>query len=206
MRVDNTHYLLAAARQRTIETRQRAVTALRRLDATGQPVTFDAVAREAGVSRSWLYSQLDLRADNTHFLVQAARRRSQTTRERAIQTLRRLAATGDPVTFDTVARTAGVSRSWLYAQPDLRVEIGRLRAQHQEGQGRASGAPTIPARQRASDASLRRRMEAVNAEIRRLRAENQQLREQLAWALGERRAAASRSSSDDRSATIGPCS
>lgn len=105
-----------------------------------------------------------MRADNTRFLVQAARRRSQATRERAIQALRRLAATGDPVTFDTVARTAGVSRSWLYAQPDLRIEIGRLRAQ----QGRAPSSPPVPARQRASDASLRRRLEAVNAEIRRL--------------------------------------
>ncbi len=47
-----------------------------------------------------------MRADNTRFLVQAARRRSQATRERAIQALRRLAVTGGPVTFDTVARTA----------------------------------------------------------------------------------------------------
>jgi hypothetical protein len=55
-----------------------------------------------------------MRADNSRFLVQAARRRSQATRERAIQALRRLAAGGAPVTFDAVARTAGVSRSWLY--------------------------------------------------------------------------------------------
>jgi hypothetical protein len=121
-----------------------------------------------------------MRVDNSRFIIQAARRRSQATRERAIHALRRLAAAGDPVTFDTVARKAGVSRSWLYAQPDLRLEIGRLRAQ--QGQGRAPGSPPIPARQRASDASLRRRLEAVNAESRRLRQENQRLREQLAWA------------------------
>ncbi len=145
-----------------------------------------------------------MRADNTRFLVQAARRRSQATRERAIHALRRLAAAGDPVTFDTVARKAGVSRSWLYAQPDLRLEIGRLRAQQQEGQERAPGSPPIPARQRASDASLRRRLEAVNAEIRRLREENQRLREQLAWALGERRAATHPGRSG--STMIGPCS
>jgi hypothetical protein len=129
-----------------------------------------------------------MRADNSRFLVQAARRRSHATRERAIRALRRLAAAGEPVTFDAVARTAGVSRSWLYAQPDLRLEIGRLRTHHQQGQERASSAPAVPARQRASDASLRQRLEAVNAEIRRLRQENQRLREQLAWALGERRA------------------
>jgi hypothetical protein len=49
--------------------------------------------------------------------------------------------------------------------------------------------PPVPARQRGSDGSLRRRLEAVNAEVRRLRQENQRLRQQLAWALGERCAA-----------------
>jgi hypothetical protein len=153
-----------------------------------------------------------MRADNSRFLVQAARRRSQATRERAIQALRRLAAGGAPVTFDAVARTAGVSRSWLYAQADLRLEIGRLRARQQEHQ-RAPNAPPIPARQRASDASLRQRLEATNSEIRRLRHENQQLREQLAWALGNRRAAQLHGQPDAPgnrgragSTTIGPCS
>ena len=153
-----------------------------------------------------------MRADNSRFLVQAARRRSQATRERAIQALRRLAAGGAPVTFDAVARTAGVSRSWLYAQADLRLEIGRLRARQQEHQ-RAPNSPPIPARQRASDASLRQRLEATNSEIRRLRHENQQLREQLAWALGNRRAAqlhgqpdAPRNRGRAGSTTIGPCS
>jgi Family of unknown function (DUF6262) len=141
-----------------------------------------------------------VRADNSRFIVQAARRRSQATRERAIQALRRLVAKGDPVTFETVARTAGVSRSWLYGQADLRLEIGRLRVQ-QERQGRAVSTPPVPARQRTSDASLRRRLEVVNVEIRRLRHENQELREQLAWALGERRTAAVPGSSSHRAAS-----
>jgi len=62
-------------------------------------------------------------------------------------------------------------------------------------------------------ASLRRRLEAVNAEIRRLREENRQLRDQLAIALGEQRAARPHGHTDDhadpkhnRSATVGPCS
>jgi hypothetical protein len=35
--------------------------------------------------------------------------------------------------MNTVAREAGVSRSWLYSQPDLRAEIQRLRGHHQPG-------------------------------------------------------------------------
>lgn len=128
-----------------------------------------------------------MRADNTHHLLAAARQRAVETRQRALAALRRLDATGRPVSFDTVAREASVSRSWLYSQADLRAEIQRLRSL-QRSIGSTSS--PIPTRQRASEASLRRRLEAVHAEIRRLRQENRQLREQLAWALGEQRARA----------------
>jgi hypothetical protein len=63
MRADNTHHLTEAARRRTQTTRRRAAAALRRLDTSGLPVTIDALAREASVSRSWIYNQPDLRAE-----------------------------------------------------------------------------------------------------------------------------------------------
>ncbi|MGW0886263.1 DUF6262 family protein [Streptomyces sp. NPDC002671] len=63
MRADNSPHVIAAARQRAAATRARAIVAMRRMDTAGQPVTFDVVAREAGVSRSWLYTQPDLRAE-----------------------------------------------------------------------------------------------------------------------------------------------
>jgi hypothetical protein len=125
-----------------------------------------------------------MRADNSQHIVDAARRRSEYTRAKAVQALRSLGMAGAPVTFETVAKRAGVSRSWLYAQPDLRAEIERLRAAHH----RAPASP-VPARQRTSDASLLRRLEAANARIRQLTEENRRLRDQLASALGEQRAA-----------------
>jgi hypothetical protein len=137
-------------------------------------------------------------ADNSHHLAAAARRRALETRERAVRTLRRLHGAGRPVSFDTVAREAHVSRSWLYAQADLRAEIIRLR-----GHLPAAAAP-VPARQRASDASLRRRLEAANQQLSRLRAENQRLREELAVALGEARNA--KRPGHARPTMIGPCS
>ena len=63
MRADNSHHIVAAARRRATATRRRATAALRRMDNAGQPISFDAVAREAKVSRSWLYNQPDLRAE-----------------------------------------------------------------------------------------------------------------------------------------------
>ncbi|MEU3624862.1 DUF6262 family protein [Amycolatopsis coloradensis] len=47
--------------------------------------------------------------------------------QRAVAALRRMDKSGLPINFDAVARQARVSRSWLYNQPDLRVEIERLR-------------------------------------------------------------------------------
>lgn len=148
-----------------------------------------------------------MRADNSRHIVAAARNRHENTRAKAIQALRGIDAAGAAVTFDAVARAAGVSRSWLYTQSDLRAEIERLRAE----QRRASTDP-VPARQRASDASLLRRLEAATERNRRLSEENRQLRQQLARALGDVRAARLQSPPAPAarrqgrgSATIGPC-
>ena len=123
-----------------------------------------------------------MRADNTRHIIAAARQRRELTRAKAIQALRTLGASGAPVTFETVARAAAVSRSWLYAQSDIRAEIEQLRAVCH----RAPATP-LPARQRASDASLLRRLEAASQRNKQLAAENRRLREQLALALGEAR-------------------
>ncbi|TDD06801.1 transposase [Nonomuraea deserti] len=123
-----------------------------------------------------------MRADNTRHLIAAARQRTEDTRRRALAALRRMDATGKPINFDTVSREARVSRSWLYAQDDLRAEIRRLR----ERSPRPAN-PSPPDRQRSSEASLLRRLEIAMARTRTLEQENRQLRDALAHALGERR-------------------
>ncbi len=116
-------------------------------------------------------------------LVAAARRRRELTRAKAIRALRELDRAGTPVTFEAVARHAEVSRSWLYAQPDIRAEIQRLRhATHR------APSPSIPTSQRTSDASLLARLQSALERNQELAEENQRLRRQLAHALGDRRA------------------
>jgi Family of unknown function (DUF6262) len=126
-----------------------------------------------------------MRADNSHHIVAAARRRATATRRRAIAALRRMDNAGQPISFDALAREAKVSRSWLYAQPDLRAEIDRLRASWDPAPVRERP----PHRQRASDASLRQRLQVMSERNRQLETENRQLREALAVALGEQRTA-----------------
>jgi Family of unknown function (DUF6262) len=127
-----------------------------------------------------------MRADNSRHVITAAQQRAEQTRRRAVAALGRLDAIGKPITFDVVAREAGVSRSWLYAQADLRTEIERLRTRHRV----QPPSPDPPQRQRASDPSLLRRLEAATDRIRRLEHDNHELRDALARALGERRTSA----------------
>lgn len=126
-----------------------------------------------------------MRADNTAALRRAAEQRHHDTVTRARAAIRRLAKTGEPITFNTVAREAGVSRAWLYADADVRALIYQLRERT-----RTTGSPAlVPAAQRTTEAGLRRRLEAAHTRNRELAAEVADLREQVAHLQGELRAA-----------------
>jgi hypothetical protein len=120
------------------------------------------------------------RADNTHHLVRAAVARHDRSLSRARAAIDALERDAGLLTFTAVARVAGVSRSWLYDQPDLRDAIIRLRCDRPT-------APPVPSVQRTTPASLRQRLEDAKDEVARLRAENAALRDQLARRLGEQR-------------------
>ena len=126
-------------------------------------------------------------------LAEAAARRHELTRSRTIQALRELDRAGTPVTFARVAR-AGVSRSWLYTQPDISGQIRRLRKTTDD----TGCAGAIPASQRATDASLRARLTAALDRNKQLADDNARLRRQLARALGDQRSARTRTGNDPK--------
>ena len=121
--------------------------------------------------------------DQTPAMVAAARRRRELTRAKAVRALREMERAGSPVSFAAVAQAAGVSRSWLYTENDLRAEITRLR----EATADRPKTPPIPVSQRASEPSLRQRLELAQQRIRQLRNDNDRLRRELAHALGGQR-------------------
>ncbi|MGH3584855.1 MAG: DUF6262 family protein [Pseudonocardia sp.] len=122
-------------------------------------------------------------ADQPHRLAEHAHQRHQQTLRRAQQALTELADTGQHVTAAQLARHAGVSRSWIYTQPELRHQLQRL-GQHHTAADRARQTGT-----RASDDSLRRRLTVAHERITALQAENKQLRDALAHVHGQLRAA-----------------
>src|SRR5689334_13183919 len=115
-------------------------------------------------------------------LNRAAAQRHQRALERAHRALRELDREGATVSFQAVARRAGVSRQWLYTQPALREAIEQLRDRS------PTQADGIPAAQRATEASLRQRLATLRAENQRLREENHNLKDELAIAYGQQRA------------------
>jgi Family of unknown function (DUF6262) len=87
-------------------------------------------------------------------------------------------------TVSRPASKAGVSRSWIYTQPEVRDQIEQL----QQPTTR-TGAARRETDHCASEASLRRCLALAHQRITQLRTENQQLRQSLARAHGQLRAA-----------------
>ncbi len=132
-----------------------------------------------------------MRRDPAAPLAEAAARRHELTLAKAIQALRELDRAGKPVTFAAVASAAGISRSWLYTQADIRDQIQRLRGTRSPGT-----AGTVPASQRATGGSLHARLTAALTRNQVLAEENARLRRQLARTLGDQRSARTRSGND----------
>jgi small-conductance mechanosensitive channel len=145
-----------------------------------------------------------MRADNSHHIVEASYARRQNTLARAQSGLHRLLDAGEPISVARLADEAQVSRSWIYAEPELRAQI------EQAATGTATGAPAPdPSKgQHASAASLLRRLELAQQRIQQLTDDNRRLRDQLARTYGQHRAEhqTGRGRTKSASSAIGPCS
>ncbi|OXR40284.1 hypothetical protein B7C42_07622 [Nocardia cerradoensis] len=119
-------------------------------------------------------------ADNTRFLLEATQRRSVEARTRAEAAIATAARSRGRVTVAAIAKTAKVSRSWIYTQSDLVEAISVLQQRNP-----ASG---HPARASASTESLQTRLAAATERNKQLRRQLAQLTEQLETAYGEIRA------------------
>ena len=104
-----------------------------------------------------------MRRDNSHHLVAAAQRRRADTLERARRALHELGETGQRHTVTQIAAHAGVSRSWLYAQPELRDQLRRLTAISAEPPHRHPPEPSADPTPRCDNASPSRTNASANS-------------------------------------------
>jgi len=96
--------------------------------------------------------------------------------EKGIQTLIKEKRT---INFNQVAEASGVSKAWLYKEPEIKERIEHLRAQSKRGKKLPRKISATEASTRAINATLKARVKKVEAENRELRRQNETVYSQL---------------------------
>ena len=118
---------------------------------------------------------------NTTGIAAHAQRRKEDKRRGVEGAITRLLRDQKPVNFHTVAKTAQVSKAYLYGQDDLRERIEALRQQTMEQMVRERATHSTG----KTDASRDLVILAKDRRIKELEAENQRLQQQLKIALAK---------------------
>jgi hypothetical protein len=121
---------------------------------------------------------------NTCGLLAHAQRKATETQQRVHQAINQLLQEQQIVNFNTVAKAANVTKSYLYAHQDVRERIEALRSQ--QGQERLERLwAERQQHQVRTDKTKEVLLAAKDRRIKALEAENRKLREELKVALGK---------------------
>lgn len=123
-----------------------------------------------GISLSW--------PRNTQGIKAAAQRKREAALAKTEAALKKLVKEKRFINFETVAETAGVTRAWLYKQPEIRNRIEVLRAQQHSKQA-------LPPPLRATDESKAVLVAELRKQNKELRAKIQALKQELENAYGQ---------------------
>ncbi len=100
-----------------------------------------------------------------------AQRKRQEAFKKVEQGIKKLIKEGQVINFNAVAKASGLSKAWLYKEPEIKARIEHLRENN-------SQTKEIPAKQRSSDASKDAIIKTLKERIKRVEAENRGLRDQ----------------------------
>ncbi len=114
-------------------------------------------------------------------LVAHANLRKEEKRKRVDEAIARLLREHMSINFNTIAKAAGVSKAYLYSQPQLRDRIEVLRQQEREQTVRQRVASPTGKTDAAKDLVIL----AKERRIKELEEENRKLKQQLKTALGQ---------------------
>jgi hypothetical protein len=116
-----------------------------------------------------------MRADNTDHLREAAKRKHEECLRRVSAAIHEADRLHQPVTVQGVAKSARVSPSWIYTQPDVYEAV---RARRGEADHRSS--TRAPRGEGSSRTSQQKRIELLASRLREVTEDNQKLRRELA--------------------------
>ncbi|OOZ99819.1 transposase [Bacillus cereus] len=115
---------------------------------------------------------------NTEEIVRLAKLKTNRTREGVDKAISKLSLEGKVINFNTVAKAANVSKSWLYKEQDIRKRIESLRKQQHN---HLSTRPTIQKSSRSEEALIK----TLKIRIKELEGENNKLKNQIQKLYGE---------------------
>jgi hypothetical protein len=121
---------------------------------------------------------------NTSGLLAYAQRKSKETQQRVHQAIDQLLRGHQTVNFNTVAKAANVTKSYLYAHEDVRERIEALRTQQRQERLERQWAQRQQ-HQARTDKTKDVLLEARDRRIKALEAENRKLKEELKVAYGK---------------------
>lgn len=116
---------------------------------------------------------------NTNGLKKAAQAKREKAFEDVDKGIRKLLKEGQSINFSRVAEAAGVSKAWLYREPKVKERIETLRDQSKQGKKLPRKISATEASTKALNVTLQERIKKVEAENRDLRKQNETIYGQL---------------------------
>ncbi|MBY0597019.1 DUF6262 family protein [Bacillus bingmayongensis] len=115
---------------------------------------------------------------NTEEIVRLAKLKTNRTREGVEKAISKLSLEGKVINFNTVAKEANVSKSWLYKEQDIRKRIELLRKQQQN---HSSTRSMVKKSSRSEEVLIK----TLKMRIKELEGENTKLKNQIQKLYGE---------------------
>lgn len=120
---------------------------------------------------------------NTEGIRQNALIKRQNTFKRTDEAIKLLLKENKPINFNTVAEASGVSKSWLYREPEVKERIQQLQSQQLKEQLHIRQVK-LPEHYKASDTSKDAIIATLKQRIKKQDEEIKELRKQLETAYG----------------------
>ena len=120
---------------------------------------------------------MDKQVRNTTEIVRLAKQKSQKTREKVDKAISKFSIEGKAINFNSIAKEANVSKSWLYKEHDIRQRIESLRERQI-----ASNVVSKPKKSSRSEEIL---IKTLKRRVMELEKENKKLQNQIQKLYGD---------------------
>ncbi|EHT91027.1 transposon-encoded adenyltransferase AAD [Staphylococcus aureus subsp. aureus CIGC348] len=118
---------------------------------------------------------MDKQVRNTTEIVRLAKQKSKKTREKVDKAISKFSIEGKVINFNSIAKEANVSKSWLYKEHDIRQRIESLRERQNNSKCSLKNPRKVLVRRKSLIKTLKRRVMELEKENKKLQNQIQKL-------------------------------